>query len=194
MMGLGQSHEQTMMRDSRTGPAARGLDPDRAVDHVRALGSDQLQAVVPRISASILHEPPPASAEAVVPDAAAAAEPRATTLDVDGAWTTIAAVPLGRLYLVVAAAASLAAGFVAGDARVALASGLLVCACWVLWKMGRWIPFSFGEGFVGYRSDLGWPPGVQEEDDVHWDWRSPAASSWPAPEAMSRGSAAGGRD
>jgi hypothetical protein len=34
------------------------------------------------------------------------------------------------------------------------------------------IPFSFGEGFVGYRGDQGWPQGVQEDDDVRWSWSS----------------------
>jgi hypothetical protein len=30
--------------------------------------------------------------------------------------------------------------------------------------------FSLGEGFLPYKSDLGWPQGVQEDDDVHWHW------------------------
>ena len=29
---------------------------------------------------------------------------------------------------------------------------------------------SFGEGFLGYTARDGWPRGVQEDDDVHWDW------------------------
>ena len=29
---------------------------------------------------------------------------------------------------------------------------------------------SFGEGFLGYTARDGWPHGVQEDDDVHWNW------------------------
>ena len=32
------------------------------------------------------------------------------------------------------------------------------------------LPFSFGDGFLGFRSDTGWPQGVQEDDDFHWSW------------------------
>ncbi len=35
--------------------------------------------------------------------------------------------------------------------------------------------FSFGEGFLPYRSQAGWPLGVQEDDDVRWNW-TPAGS------------------
>jgi len=41
---------------------------------------------------------------------------------------------------------------------------------------------SFGEGFLGYTAREGWPHGVQEDDDVHWNW-SPAASAQPGPRA-----------
>ncbi len=29
---------------------------------------------------------------------------------------------------------------------------------------------SFASGFIGYRSQPGWPRGVQEDDDVRWNW------------------------
>lgn len=29
---------------------------------------------------------------------------------------------------------------------------------------------SFGEGFLGYSAREDWPHGVQEDDDVHWNW------------------------
>ena len=32
------------------------------------------------------------------------------------------------------------------------------------------LTISFGEGFLGYRGRDGWPHGVQEDDDVHWNW------------------------
>jgi hypothetical protein len=37
--------------------------------------------------------------------------------------------------------------------------------------------FSFGDGFVGPRLELGWPRGVQEDDDVHWTWAMRAADA-----------------
>src|SRR5687767_3640855 len=29
---------------------------------------------------------------------------------------------------------------------------------------------SFADGFIGFRSESGWPKGVQEDDDVRWNW------------------------
>jgi len=29
---------------------------------------------------------------------------------------------------------------------------------------------SFGDGFLAYAGTNGWPHGVQEDDDVHWNW------------------------
>jgi hypothetical protein len=37
---------------------------------------------------------------------------------------------------------------------------------------------SFGEGFLGYRAREGWPHGVQEDNDVHWNWKA-AGSAQP---------------
>jgi hypothetical protein len=31
----------------------------------------------------------------------------------------------------------------------------------------------FATGFLGPRTDLGWPSGVQEDDDHHWTWSDP---------------------
>ena len=31
---------------------------------------------------------------------------------------------------------------------------------------------SFGEGFLAYNARDGWPHGVQEDDDVHWNWKT----------------------
>ena len=33
------------------------------------------------------------------------------------------------------------------------------------------VSWSFGDGFLGYRADLGQARGIQEDDDVHWSWR-----------------------
>ena len=32
------------------------------------------------------------------------------------------------------------------------------------------VGFSFADGFIGYRPQTGWPHGVQEDDEVHWNW------------------------
>jgi hypothetical protein len=67
-----------------------------------------------------------------------------------------------------------------GDASLAAEAGLVVGAVWLLRSVSVRVPFSFGEGFLGYRPDPAWPHGVQEDDDVHWDWRSQTADSDPA--------------
>ena len=59
-----------------------------------------------------------------------------------------------------------------GDPSLGAGSGLLVGAVWLLRSVSISVPFSFGEGFLGYRGDPAWPKGVQEDDDVHWDWRT----------------------
>ena len=58
-----------------------------------------------------------------------------------------------------------------GDAGNAFWSGL-IAAFLVASQVIDWpSSFSFGQGFVGYRPDPAWPQGVQEDDDVHWNWR-----------------------
>ncbi len=57
------------------------------------------------------------------------------------------------------------------DERLSVAGGILVGVAAILRTIDRRITFSFGAGFLGYRSDMGWPQGVQEDDDVHWRWR-----------------------
>lgn len=34
------------------------------------------------------------------------------------------------------------------------------------------LPFTLADGFLPYRPDPGWPQGVQEDDDVKWNWRA----------------------
>ena len=58
-----------------------------------------------------------------------------------------------------------------GDARVGLAGALIPAAIVAIRFIDRHVTFSFGAGFVGFRADMGWPHGVQEDDDVHWNWR-----------------------
>ena len=33
---------------------------------------------------------------------------------------------------------------------------------------------SFADGFIGFRSDTAWPRGVQEDDEVRWNWSGAA--------------------
>jgi len=89
-------------------------------------------------------------------------------------WTASA----GRS-VAIALVVGFAAGFALHDVRVGLA---VAVAAWLLLEIQvvvEMIPFSFGEGFIGYRGDQGWPQGVQEDDDVKWSW-SPARSNGPA--------------
>lgn len=60
---------------------------------------------------------------------------------------------------------------VTGDARLGLGGAATIAAVVAIRFIDRHVAFSFGEGFVGYRGDPAWPHGVQEDDDVRWDWR-----------------------
>ena len=66
--------------------------------------------------------------------------------------------------------------FATADAGVAILATALGFAVIGLHRIDRHLPFSFGQGFVGYRADMGWPRGVQEDDDVHWNWGVNSAS------------------
>jgi hypothetical protein len=68
-----------------------------------------------------------------------------------------------ELAIFVAAAIILAAG----DIGLGVICGAFLVAAAAF----RRLPFSFGEGFIGYRPDMGWPQGVQEDDDFHWSWK-----------------------
>jgi hypothetical protein len=67
-----------------------------------------------------------------------------------------------------AVAASFGVALATRDARLGLAGGALVGLWTILRSIDRHVTFSFGSGFVGYRPDMGWPRGVQEEDGVRW--------------------------
>jgi hypothetical protein len=64
-----------------------------------------------------------------------------------------------------------AIGLATGNAGLGAGCSL---GAWVIGQLGaicRRVPFTFGEGFLGYRSDPAWPQGVQEDDDFRWNWR-----------------------
>jgi hypothetical protein len=114
------------------------------------------ERVAPAMSSPLLHErdvslTPPAGVE--IPPA-------------------VAGHPSWMVEALVAAVIGLAATVVSGDPRVGLVLGAVVGFAGLIRSADRRLPFSFGEGFVGYRADLGWPRGVQEDDDVHWAWRA----------------------
>ena len=77
----------------------------------------------------------------------------------------------GGFEVAIIAAVAIAASFLAGDARAAIIVGAFGLAALGTRLIDRHVTFSFGAGFIGYRSDLGWPHGVQEDDDVYWNWR-----------------------
>jgi hypothetical protein len=56
------------------------------------------------------------------------------------------------------------------DAGLAAAVSVVSVTVGAIRWFDRRFAFSFGQGFVGYRPD-GWPQGVQEDDDVRWDWK-----------------------
>lgn len=79
-----------------------------------------------------------------------------------------------RLIVGVTAAVGILVAFsiAKGELRDVLAVGALVVGFAWLWTFDRHVSFSFGEGFLGYRAQMEWPRGVQEDDDVRWDWHS----------------------
>jgi hypothetical protein len=72
-----------------------------------------------------------------------------------------------------AAAVALGVTAIVDDPRLGLMLGSLVTFAGLLRAIHRRVGFSFGEGFIGYRSDDAWPRGIQEDDDVHWQWTEP---------------------
>jgi hypothetical protein len=154
------------MRDPRTDPSTDDGDA------LRALPPDQMQAVVPTISAPIHHDPPPAL-EGPGPGEPVLVEPPPA---LDMASLVVPDWPFRRVDVELAAAALVAVWLATGDIRLGLLCGALVCASAALRSIDRRISFSYGEGFIGYRPDPAWPRGVQEDDDVRWDWRPHRAS------------------
>jgi hypothetical protein len=79
--------------------------------------------------------------------------------------------PRNTVILVGGVVAAAVVWLLSGDAGNAFWSGL-IAAFLVASQVIDWpSSFSFGQGFVGYRPDPAWPQGVQEDDDVHWNWR-----------------------
>ena len=90
-------------------------------------------------------------------------------IDLGRVWVAVRS-PAVRNGLAVIALMAVVA-IVVGDARIGVGGALFVATIISVRFIDRHVTFSFGAGFVGYRSDMGWPHGVQEDDDFHWDWR-----------------------
>jgi hypothetical protein len=69
-------------------------------------------------------------------------------------------------------AAAILLSVVLGDVRWGIAAAAVLVILIGLRRVSQRVTFSFGEGFLPYRSDLGWPSGIQEDDDFHWSWTS----------------------
>jgi hypothetical protein len=159
------SNGQAIMRDQRTEGSVSTGDPGSGGRSVDARPV-RLQAVRPTISAPVLHDPPPALEG---PELSTAGQVR--VLEIEVPWAALPRSPLRRSDLEVAASVAATVSLVAVDVLVGLASGVLVCGIAALLRVDRRIPFSFGEGFIGYRGDPAWPRGVREDDDFRWNWK-----------------------
>ena len=136
----------------------RQIEPDDA--GAAASAPDvRLQRVVPAVSIVIgrRDEPEPATATSR-PD-----------VDLGRIWASLRSPAVRNGLAVIALMAAVA--IAVGDARIGLGGALFVATIISVRFIDRHVTFSFGAGFVGYRSDMGWPHGVQEDDDFHWDWR-----------------------
>lgn len=72
------------------------------------------------------------------------------------------------LALLVAAPVLLVAGW-----QLALVAGAVALVARGLDRLVSRAPFSLGDGLLPYRPETGWPQGVQEDTDVHWNWATP---------------------
>jgi len=66
--------------------------------------------------------------------------------------------------------AGLVLAIVTHDVQWSAIGALSLVAGIALRRIANRVTFSFGEGVVAYKSDLGWPRGVQEDDDLRWSW------------------------
>ena len=70
-------------------------------------------------------------------------------------------------------------GFFSGEIVVSALAGLAALGALALRRLAMRERFGFGDGFTPFRSDMGWPQGVQEDDDFHWSWSSPRDETAP---------------
>ena len=70
-------------------------------------------------------------------------------------------------------------GFFSGEIVVSALAGVAALGALALRRLAIRERFGFGDGFTPFRSDMGWPQGVQEDDDFHWSWSSPGDETTP---------------
>jgi hypothetical protein len=69
------------------------------------------------------------------------------------------------LALLVAAPVLLIAGW-----QLALVAAVIAIVSRAVDRVVGRATFSFGDGFLPFRTEGGWPKGVREDDDVRWNW------------------------
>ena len=146
--------------DPRPGPV---LEPARVA----------LQPVVGTVSAPIIEWGRGAHEVAGSPDSpdSPVAPPFENALSVDLPWAGLRRPSISLTSTVGPLLVGAAIGLATSNAGLGVGCGL---GAWVIGQLGaicRRVPFTFGEGFLGYRSDTAWPQGVQEDDDFRWNWR-----------------------
>jgi hypothetical protein len=119
----------------------------------------QLQRVVPAVSIGMVRP------HVLEPDAT----DDARSIDLQALWAALRTPVVRNSLLVVGLMAVLAVAV--GDVRAGVGGALLVGAVVSIRFFDRHVAFSFGEGFVGFRGEPGWPRGVQEDYEVRWDVR-----------------------
>jgi hypothetical protein len=133
----------------------------------------ELEPVHGTVSAPILDGgPAPDERDTAIEDRPPIAVTPATELP----WPVLRHGSIHPLELAAPVVAGSAVVLATGNPSFGAGSGLIVCAVWLLRSISIHVQFSFGQGFVGYRPDPTWPQGVQEDDDVHWDWRDQTES------------------
>ena len=128
----------------------------------------ELEPVHGTVSAPILDAgPAPVERDTAIEDR----PPVAITPVTDLPWSNLRHASINPLDLAGPVVAGSAVVIATGDPKLAVGSAAVMSALWLVRSVSIHVPFSFGEGFIGYRPDPAWPQGVQEDDDFHWDWR-----------------------
>ena len=71
-------------------------------------------------------------------------------------------------------------GFFSGEIVVSVLAGVAALGALALRRLAVRERFGFGDGFQPFQSDMGWPRGVQEDDDFQWSWSRPTDEAVPA--------------
>ena len=163
---------KAMQAPRTTGPPAQHEDirrPEPVVDQVRV----ELQPVVGTVSAPIFDEAGPLPDDQ---DGDRVGPVEIARPAVDLPWAALRGPSIRLTGVTVPLLIGTAVAILMSNPGYGAACGLFLWFAWSLGSASRRVPFSFGEGFVGYRPDPIWPQGVQEDDDVRWDWRDPRPS------------------